>query len=1618
MPDKRIPVNFSTSLAVSLSLLAILFSPVISQAMVQCYDCHGNRSDHDNRPIDSPTNSPTRDAITGAFPGSHRTHMAGPSGATACAKCHPGSESYASGHRNGVITLAGNINNSAIVATYNNFSGSFPQTPNPELHSCTNVNCHFEQITPKWGSTPYVPVSNCNSCHGFPPADGSHPAATGSGKKHQAYYGASGSCSRCHFDHLASESPFAHATSAGKRGLAVVFATPPNNGGNYSGDVSYATYLHKTAEQRNGSCTNLYCHSNGNDGPPLVVPVWGGSLPTDCSGCHSFGGAATSLSGRHDRHTDAERYRFTCERCHKDSVDGANTIINTGLHVNRVKDVAFRDGGAYGSDKSCSNTYCHSDGRNGAPVKQVKWSDSATQQCNICHKGTASDNTAENCAAIQGVWSSGRGYCTPSLTMASNGHDRLVGQRWIRKYPCSYCHNATVAQSGTITSFTRHLNGDKDIVFDPKWNIVGRPDPTYNPVTKVCSNVYCHSDGTTNPDVVRPFAWTEPKTSCNSCHGHPREEKCSNAGCHDGRVDAIGKVWLLPAIFGNKSSYRWPLGQEWKAALPMFPNLGAGNARANSHPRHTETNFTCDECHAATIINGSCTSCHTTGIPPGSMTEVAHLNGAVHVNKTKDVVFKQGGSYNSVSKVCSNTACHVGGTDPVWGGSVNNSVICLGCHGTSNADQDSYVTFNGTRARINLTQWYATGHGRYSTSGRYPVSGNPAANFPGNPCWYCHDNTVLHNDDSNVFRLRKHPQFANRFEKECVYCHMSGLDSECLSCHNNSESLAKQLVNIPANPNASWPDGTPANCPDHATMVSGQVSCITAQCHFIDPANPTHDIKLHNSGAGLWTKDQKEDVRNQYVMMGVCLKCHDDDSSGECTSCHTAPANNPMKYAIGFDPGTGFIKPKKARASSAHFGYKHYREYKANGAWKGGKFCWDCHDPHGDSNIYMIHDQVATVTDGKSGLPLARAQVSFTRKQSGLDYARTVAPYNGICNVCHALQGAKLSKHYGSDYGDGHNSSRVCTNCHQHRFTDSHAENKPCNSCHNNKPVPRHSAFGQPRTCTTCHTGTVGNRVDVMGQFNGTSHHVQGVAVSSKQCYACHWESTPEGLIDVKHHEGYNYKTYTSVKNAKVDLVIWGPGTRPTSYRLYSTVIQYTPAVLALGNITSERQEVAKITNHCLSCHSDQNNNTQPFGDCKTPRQYSWDRQSVAARYSQTGTTSWGKYQTNGKGSVTKALSAHGNAVANQGGFDPNNGTDQSFSSTRSGAYNVTCYDCHNSHGSRVVGTTSSYVTFNGTKNGANLKETQAGKGGYTMSYKASANLASGAVNPYSAGAGQCFDCHLTKTRGTTPWGYQSTFGASQSIKGYMDSDMFGATTSPYMDRYPYKSKPVAGGHLKATSYLNHSTAGQNKINGLCTPCHDPHGTSPTLGSKQAYAVPMLKGTWMTTPYREDAANPATGGTASAYADIRQIVTEDDSKFAGLCLRCHYKNNLTNGTDHTWKSPDRVHESVKGWKTANGTIQHTFTCSKCHAPHTSELPRLMVTNCLDFNHQGRKQSGGQAGSGSCTGCNEYSGNNGAGYGGGSFPLGGGEGGASASYQVNCHPTGVWPDNTWNNKTQW
>jgi hypothetical protein len=606
--------------------------------------------------------------------------------------------------------------------------------------------------------------------------------------------------------------------------------------------------------------------------------------------------------------------------------------------------------------------------------------------------------------------------------------------------------------------------------------------------------------------------------------------------------------------------------------------------------------------------------------------------------------------------------------------------------------------------------------------------------------------------------------------------------------------------------------------------------------------------------------------------------------------------------------------------------------------------------------------------------------------------------------------------------------------------------------------------------CLSCHATPQGNRRPVVGDFASQSHHIQGgeLPLTNAKCYSCHWEANSDGTQNTTYH--------TQVTGKSVDLVAWTGATRPTTATLGTTYIAYTA--------NGKRKEIKKLNIVCLGCH----NSTPKLGSdmfgTYASDQYSPEarlatpkaKTSIQSRYSSTRTVSWSQYKystatgntsrfgTNNKYMITKALSAHGNATNNKvGDWSASQGEDDfatgdiAASQTLSANRNVFCFDCHNSHGSNATGVTSSYSSATGRFKGGLLKTTVAGQGGYSVTYTPTARTitysqysAVGTVNAtFYAGASICNDCHNNDTRKVNiarPWSITGTYSSTKAIVGYWSTPYFDNYTFNSAKRTTYKMggavgsvggkdrrKPM-GGHFGSSvngASAQHSTStygGQYVINGLCTPCHDPHGVSNALGSDRDHGVPLLKGTWITSPYREDKADvlvkrgggstnfngflnsgavpgyhidqntfmttpvPYNGGAATqtnstnkrsqrfrSFSNLSSAMTGTNypmaagltvTNFAGLCMECHSQQQLTNTASGrpaaaaAWMSKERVHQSVGGWAaSASGTDnlnnrRHAYTCAKCHAPHVSRLPRLLVTNCLDVRHFGQKASGG------------------------------------------------------------
>ena len=324
----------------------------------------------------------------------HGTDYQGAETGVSCFTCHQG----AGGHPKG-WTDPQNIN----------FHGLYLLNTSWKLSECQE--CHGTDYS---GGTsgqscmachPQGPEA-CNVCHGQPPIDDSTLPiesergvdAAGAHKKHVTEEGFS--CTECHgdiptsvahADRLPAEMDFVSAAQlASAHGMQGVYQDTgsPTDG--------------------NGTCSNIYCHSDGKGGPAAVTPSWVGMTMT-CVSCHDV---AQSGSGAHSHHL--EHSQISCQTCHVETAEGRETVKNESLHIRNAQvDVAFDpainpDAAGYGSagPGTCSNLYCHSDGKGGPPAVQAVWT-GGDLGCTGCHdvaksgSGAHEDHLDKNISCVQ-----------------------------------------------------------------------------------------------------------------------------------------------------------------------------------------------------------------------------------------------------------------------------------------------------------------------------------------------------------------------------------------------------------------------------------------------------------------------------------------------------------------------------------------------------------------------------------------------------------------------------------------------------------------------------------------------------------------------------------------------------------------------------------------------------------------------------------------------------------------------------------------------------------------------------------------------------------------------------------------------------------------------------------------------------------------------------------------------------------------------------------------------------------------------------------------------------------------------------------------------------------------
>lgn len=1557
-------MRLKTSVFLVLAFLAVT-GQRNADAAIQCYDCHGTSATTDYRPNDSAY----RNISTGAFKGSHKTHMAAGATPANCAPCHGvAAASYATSHRDGFIDLAANVNASPATGVYSK-GASFAQSPNPALGTCSNVNCHFEAVTPAWAVAPFSAPADCDKCHGSAPADGSHPATSGSGKKHGDYYGlTTGSCVKCHPDHASEWSPFAHATSAGKRALAVTFAAAPNNGfGRYTGNTNYPNYLPSQSPPRNGTCKNLYCHSPGNKAGSVDLPnttaTWGGSLT--CKGCHKADIASGSViaSGSHQGHVNGMGIGYTqikCVKCHAATVGSSMTIVSTANHVDKQVTVAFNNtssaaAGSYNGQPAtpaspstkapgsavgqCANVYCHSSGQgNGGtwpPVYQTPtWGTYATGQCGTCHGiQTKHDDSGF-----------GYGIATPLTTGSHTKHlSFFLGTGNVTaERKCAACHSYTLtgySPSACSSSVCHTLMVTKHADYGIN---VGMPDyygasASYSGTTKPgdgygsCSSVYCHSNGlTASPTYVTATWGNAASGACGTCHG----------------VTAVAPP----------------------ASTPHVKHMGSANPYR----------FACAECHNGKVQ-----------VTANSTTAPTFTNLTSHVDKLRNVKFDSTnpfGTYSTANLSCRNLYCHstgntsvaAGNLPGVYGGKVysritwSGNTTCASCHGRSTANGMPDYTNAGTPGSAT-----SNSHGKHVTSSNIQ-------------CVECHEKTTKNNTGIRTTAPGYHVNGTNHdvfFNlsglspsgtyddslKKCsaTYCHGAGASlawggtTYCNSCHsaNAGTTGGGGINNWGTTPLSAhklhWEDASvlPSKYVNYSTGNQGSAGTYRfacASCH--NPAYTTH-VNGYASGsyrAQVFFGYTSPGKKPTYTYTGTAGTADNGFawSTGNtvCTAtyCHSNGAGGAGNTAVSW--ATTANSATNTRCKSCH-------SYTTA---SGSLISTYKHAKHADGTTYSFNCAKChnvTTTDGAAIADKTKhvnkvKNVAWDSLNS--DGSAYVNATTACANIyCHS-QGTTFAASYtgaGKDpvtavtWGGGQ--TLGCNGCHGNTSTYTtgtyrvatplYASGSPKGNAHQ-LHVDARSATDSGAQCLHCHNGTTTTNTSITTYSN---HVNEAYNVTAGGTYAKGNAVNTTGTVAITYTYNASASTCANVtchptglgQSTGVNSTKWGGGstayacsdchninlTATTSY--HHAMRNYSSTYLNGVPTGSAASGTNAVNRRCTMCHVD-HNVFSPAISTGTGTRAGNLRTNITSTTGASSdfikSTSEGICISCHKAALTKdttKIKTDGNATTAVVTLANYSSSAHQYNATSTmvnggATFNANCSKCHNGK----------------TGEGANFQNRS------TAVHDSGSRRVLGALGAAAPGEfpeeNFCYRCHskaadaiggVKKTADANDW-----YGAVTTM-----TTRSAAIYTAFQKTYEH---PVASYSNKHDSVETASTSFSGTERHVeCEDCHNPH---------QATKTNAIRGATGLNPN-----SPTAGGTPTYTFET---VTNADDQYK-ICFKCHTDwagygtgtQNLavafnTNNDSFHWVETDRGAAKAS---TSYGTFNHTTVPTKSYTYVDAMMPR-------------------------------------------------------------------------------
>ncbi|MDZ4185070.1 MAG: CxxxxCH/CxxCH domain-containing protein [Desulfuromonadales bacterium] len=219
-----------------------------------------------------------------------------------------------------------------------------------------------------------------------------------------------------------------------------------------------------------------------------------------------------------------------------------------------------------------------------------------------------------------------------------------------------------------------------------------------------------------------------------------------------------------------------------------------------------------------------------------------------------------------------------------------------------------------------------------------------------------------------------------------------------------------------------------------------------------------------------------------------------------------------------------------------------------------------------------------------------------------------------------------------------------------------------------------------------------------------------------------------------------------------------------------------------------------------------------------------------------------------------------------------------------------------------------------------------------------------------------------------TTYANTARFGAVP--RGAMSYRFVGGYYIDQNNAVPGTPTTAAGGTLD-----DYPTAGwtQESSAGLCILCHgndvdnmdQTTGESLWLGSN-GHSNSAIGGTFTNAVNIFDSGTGTAGqyapysGRPTPVVGTTRTTQVPDMAYqaqagAGTTTAYGYRSIETDGGRYTPYTTTRYAHVSYDWgatidATSNDLMYHQFSCSKCHNPHASRLPKLLITNCLDIQH--------------------------------------------------------------------